>query len=111
MANVFVTNNSSKLLKDGFAGVFYEFKPNETVEIPSEAAHHIFGYGEKDKAHYVTRLGWSVSQNDLEEAINRLNTEWVISVEPPKPNHVLSPVVDQVPSPRRVRGKVLSAVA
>jgi hypothetical protein len=110
MASVYVTNNSEKPLKDGFSGVFYEFAVGKTVEIPEEAAAHIFGYGVEDKIPHLTRLGWSVSQNDLGEALQKLS-QWDFSVENPQKNHILSPVVEQVPFPKRGRGKVLSAVA
>jgi len=58
MSNIFVTNNSDSPLKDGFAGVQYQFKVGETVEIPVEAAAHIFGYGNDNKELYLARLGW-----------------------------------------------------
>ena len=111
MSNIFVTNRSDKKLKDGFAGVFYSFPKNETVEIPQEVARHIFGYGDDNKEPYLARLGWIVSQNDLEKGIELLN-QWEISTEPPSKNQSLSPLVERVPLPslKRVGGKVLSAV-
>jgi len=41
MSNIFVTNRSDKKLKDGYAGVFYSFPKDETVEIPwrSSSSH------------------------------------------------------------------------
>lgn len=110
MTVVYVTNNSDKPLKDGFSGVQYEFPVGETVEIPEEVATHIFGYGVEDKIPYLTRLGWLVSQNDLEAVLEKFS-KWNLSTEKPQPNHILSPVVDQVPFPKRGRGKVLKAVA
>ena len=49
MATIYVTNKSEKPLKDGFSGIVYEFLPGKTIEIPEEAAQHIFGY--KDIRH------------------------------------------------------------
>ncbi len=107
--SIYVTNNSDKPLKDGFAGIQYEFKVGETVEIPLDAAQHIFGYGKKDKLPTITRLGWAKTMNELEEALARL-AQWELSENPPKENHVLSPVVDKVPLPKKAGGKVLKAV-
>ena len=112
MSNIFVTNRSDKKLKDGFAGVFYSFPKNETVEIPEEVARHIFGYGDENKEIYLARLGWIVSHNDLEKGLELL-TKWDISTEPPKKNQSLSPLVERVPLPssKRAGGKILSVAA
>ena len=112
MSNIFVTNNSDQNLKDGFAGVFYEFKKGSTVEIPEEVARHIFGYGDEDKQPYLARLGWAKTANDLEEGLERLS-KWDLSTEPPKKNQSLSPLVERVPLPsqKKAGGKVLQAVA
>ena len=111
MSNIFVTNRSDKKLKDGFAGVFYSFPKDETVEIPEDVACHIFGYGDDNKEPYLARLGWIISQNDLEKGMELLS-KWEISTEPTSKNQSLSPLVERVPLPslKRVGGKVLSAV-
>ena len=112
MSNIFVTNNSDQDLKDGFGGVFYEFKPGSTVEIPEEFAKHIFGYKENDKMKYLARLGWVKTTNELKEGLERLS-KWELSTEPPKKNQSLSPLVERVPLPasKRAGGKILQAVA
>ena len=112
MSNIFVTNNSDQDLKDGFGGVFYEFKPGSTVEIPEEFATHIFGYKEDDKMKYLARLGWVKTTNELKEGLERLS-KWELSTEPPKKNQSLSPLVERVPLPasKRAGGKILQAVA
>ena len=112
MSNIFVTNNSDQELKDGFGGVFYEFKPGSTVEIPEEVARHIFGYEDDNKEPYLARLGWIISQNDLEKGMELLS-QWEISTQPPSKNQSLSPLVERVPLPtsRKGVGKVLQAVA
>jgi len=112
MSTIYVTNHSDKTLKDGFSGKFYEFKPGSTVEIPLEAAQHIFGYGDENKEIYLARLGWIVSHNDLEKGLELL-TKWDISTEPPKKNQSLSPLVERVPLPssKRAGGKILSVAA
>jgi len=112
MSNIFVTNNSDQDLKDGFGGVFYEFKPGSTVEIPEEFATHIFGYKEDDKMKYLARLGWVKTTNELKEGLERLS-KWELSTEPPKKNQSLSPLVERValPSSKKAGGKILQAVA
>jgi hypothetical protein len=112
MSNIFVTNHSDKPLKDGFCGTKYEFKVGETVEIPVEAAAHIFGYGNDNKEPYLARLGWAKTSNDLEEGLKHL-AKWELSTEPPKKNQSLSPLVERVPLPsqKRAGGKILSVAA
>ena len=112
MSNIFVTNNSDKPLKDGFCGVKYEFKVGETVEIPVEAAAHIFGYGNDNKEPYLARLGWAKTSNDIDEGLKHL-AQWELSTEPPKKNQSLSPLVERVPLPsqKRAGGKILSVAA
>jgi hypothetical protein len=111
MSNIFVTNHTEKSHKDGYGGVFYEFEPNKTVEIPDDVACHIFGYGEKNKEPYLARLGWIVTSNDLSKGLEIL-AKWEFSTEPPKKNQSLSPLVERVPLPiKKAGGKVLQAVA
>ena len=111
MSNIFVTNNSDQDLKDGFGGVFYEFKKGSTVEIPEQVATHIFGYKDDDKIKYLARLGWAKTSNELEIGLERLS-KWELSTQPPKKNQ-LSPLVERVPLPSQKKGggKVLQAVA
>jgi hypothetical protein len=112
MSNIFVTNNSDQDLKDGFGGVFYEFKQGSTVEIPEEVARHVFGYGDDSKQVYLARLGWAKTNNDLQEGLDRL-AKWDLSTEPPRKNQSLSPLVERVPFPSQKKGggKVLSVAA
>jgi hypothetical protein len=63
---IYVTNNSDQDLRDGFGGVFYDFKKGATVEISEEAARHIFGYGKEDKTTHLARLGWIKTANDFQ---------------------------------------------
>jgi hypothetical protein len=109
---IFVTNNSDQDLKDGFGGVFYDFKIGSTIEIPEEAAKHIFGYNNPDKQHYLARLGWAKTTNDLADGLDRL-AKWDLSTTPPEKNQSLSPLVERVPLPsqKKAGGKVLKAVA
>jgi len=110
MSTIFVTNNSDKKLLDGFAGAKYVFEPGETVEIPTEAARHIFGYGVDDKHPHLVRLGWIKTEEDWDAGVERLSN-WVLSDQPPKKNQSLSPLVERVPltSVKKLGGKVLNA--
>lgn len=112
MSTIFVTNNSDVKLKDGYAGIFYEFKPGTTVEIPVETAKHIFGYEDSNKEPYLARLGWLTNSNELDKALAQLS-KWELTTEPPKKNQSLSPLVEKVPLPseKKVGGKILQAVA
>jgi hypothetical protein len=109
---IYVTNNSDQDLRDGFGGVFYDFKKGATVEISEEAARHIFGYGKEDKTTHLARLGWIKTANDFQEGLDRL-AQWNLSTQPPKKNQSLSPLVERVPLPsqKRAGGKVLSVAA
>ena len=109
---IYVTNNSDQDLRDGFGGVFYDFKKGATVEIPEESACHIFGYGKEDKAPYLARLGWIKTANEYQDGLARL-AKWDLSTQPPKKNQSLSPLVERVPLPsqKRAGGKVLSVAA
>lgn len=109
---IYVTNHTQEPLKDGFGGVFYEFLPGKTVEIPEEAARHIFGYNDPDKAPYLARLGWVKNTGEMQIGLERL-AQWDLSAQPPKKNQSLSPLVERVPLPsnKRAGGKVLSVAA
>ena len=103
MTTVFVTNRSTEGLEDGYAGTRYTFARGNTVEIPVDAARHIFGHGDDNKEPYLIRLGWTVTRNDLPEAIERLSKFEILEAAPMK-HHSLSPVVQQVPLPARRGG-------
>ena len=110
MSVIFVTNNSDKVWKDGYAGKFYTFGKGETVEVPIEVAKHVFGYGDDNKEPYLARLGWITTSNDLDKGLELLS-KWEFSTEPPKKNQSLSPLVERVPLEvvKSRGGKVLSA--
>ena len=112
MSTIFVTNNSDIKLKDGYAGVFYEFLPGKTVEIPLETANHIFGYEDSNKEPYLARLGWLKNSSELDKAMELL-AQWQLSTEAPKKNQSLSPLVEKVPLPseKKVGGKLLTVAA
>jgi len=109
---IYVTNHTQEPLKDGFGGVFYDFLPGKTVEVPEDVAKHIFGYNDPNKAPYLARLGWVKSTSEMQVGLDRL-AQWDLSTEPPKKNQSLSPLVERVPLPSQKKGggKVLSVAA
>ena len=98
MTTIFVRNNGSNPLVDGFNGVTYNFACGEEVEIPEVAAKHIFGYGDDNKEPYLVRLGWMKMSTDYRMAMERLAT-FSFSRESSKPVHVSAPVVERVAAP------------
>lgn len=79
---VWITNNSGTEHSDGHAGFRYDFPVSESVEIPADAAAHIFGHGADDKSPYLARLGWARTISDLPKAAEHL-AKFEISDEPP----------------------------
>jgi hypothetical protein len=51
-----INHNSSRFI-DRFDGKDYVFEPHDPVLMSDEAARHIFGYGDGDKAPYLSRIG------------------------------------------------------
>jgi len=94
-AVVYVTNTGDTKLKDGFGGVFYDFPKDETVEIPLDAAKHIFGYMNPNKEPYLSRLGWIRSFAEIEKGFEKLS-EFKISEQPPERNRSLPSAVGVV---------------
>lgn len=68
-----VTSKLDKPFKARFHGVDYEFKRGKGVEMPVEAAAHIFGFGEEDKTRALHRLGWLTTTEGMEAARERLD--------------------------------------
>ena len=87
---VYVTNDGSMGLTDGWDGKMYTFTPGETVEIPVFVAGHIFGYGFEDKTEHVIRLGWAKTTNDIPKALTWLEN-FRISTEPPEVRRSVPP--------------------
>lgn len=95
---IYVLNRGQHELRDRFDGEDYVFPPNTAVQIPSDAAKLIFGFGEEDKIRAIQRLGWARTTNDLELARQRLG-EFQFHVEPPPNVHQTAPVVVTDPKP------------
>lgn len=78
---VYVTNRSDKALSFVYAYKNYEFPVGKSVQIPVDAAQHIFGHGDVNKEPYLARLGWIRLHSELEQGIERLS-QFIISAEP-----------------------------
>ena len=109
MTTIYVTNRWTKSIAFPYNFVMYEFPVGESVEIPIEAASHIFGYDQEDKEPYLIQLGLIKTRNDFEEAL-RILSRFECSFELPTKNRNLSPSVERVPLPnaRRAGGNVLA---
>ena len=94
-AVVYVTNTGDTKLRDGFGGVFYDFPKDQTVEIPLDAAKHIFGYMNPNKEPYLSRLGWVRSFAEIDKGLEKL-AEFQISEQPPEQNRSLPSAVGVV---------------
>jgi hypothetical protein len=71
-------------LRARYDGQEYVFEPGIPTAISEEAAKHIFGYGEKDKARALHRLGWMTYGGQMENALEQLNDFTFLEVEAPK---------------------------
>lgn len=105
MQTVYVTNRWSKPIEFSFNYKPYRFPVGETVEAPIEAVCHIFGHGDPDKVPYMSRLALIQTQKDIPDGLKILE-KFEISEQPPKKDHLLSPVVERVPLPAKVGGKL-----
>lgn len=95
MSVVYVTNTGDTKLRDGCGGVFYDFPKDETVEIPLDAAKHIFGYMNPNKEPFLSRLGWVRSFAEIDKGFEKL-AEFKISEQPPERNRSLPSAVGVV---------------
>jgi hypothetical protein len=98
MTTIFVRNNSDDALRDGYSGTEYVFEPNSEIEIPEDAAKHIFGYDDDNKEPYLVRLGWMKMNTDFPIAMDRLR-KFSFARERSKPVHLSAPVVERVAAP------------
>lgn len=105
MSTVYVTNRWVKPIEFSFEYKPYSFPVGETVEVPIEAVRHIFGHGVVDKEPFMARLALIKTKNDIPEGLKILQ-KFEITDQPPIKGHALSPVVERVPLPSKVGGKL-----
>ena len=105
MTTIYVTNRWIKDVSMSYNFIPYSFPVDETVEVPVEAARHIFGFDQEDKEPYLVQLGWIRTKNDLEESL-KIYEHFEFSYKPPSKNHSISPVVEKVPLPKRAGGNL-----
>jgi hypothetical protein len=68
-----VTSRLPKKFSARYVGIDYVFRQGEAINLPIEAARHIFGFGEDDKTRALHRLGWLTHTEGLEQALEKLN--------------------------------------
>lgn len=57
---IIIHNTLDEGISGRFAGVDYDFPPKKDVPCDEDAARHIFGFGDQDKAPALLRLGWII---------------------------------------------------
>jgi hypothetical protein len=67
-----VKNGLSTKIRGRFNGVWYDWKPGESLDMPIKAAEHLFGFGLDDKISAFHRLGWVNSRDTIEDAQKKL---------------------------------------
>lgn len=105
MNTVYVTNRWTRDIEFSYAYKPYRFPVGETVEVPLDAVCHIFGHGDTNKEPYLARLAIIRTTRELPEGLKALE-KIEISDNPPQKDHLLSPVVERVPLPSKVGGKI-----
>ena len=104
MTTVYVTNKWDKPITFSFEYVWYTFPVGETVEVPLEAARHIFGYQHEDKEegrviHQERRYGKYVRSIRLGKDVDESNVkanykDGVLQLELPKVEEVKPRKID-----------------
>ena len=98
MQTVYVTNKWEKPITFSYNYIPYTFPVGESVEVPLEAVCHIFGHNDPDKEPYMARLAMIHTKADISKGLKILE-KILITDQPPKKDHSLSPVVERVPLP------------
>ena len=78
-----VKNTSDEVIEARYDGQDFVFEPGVTTACSEEAAAHIFGYGVKDKARALHRLGWMRHGGDIKEAVRKLDKFAFLAAEEP----------------------------
>jgi hypothetical protein len=74
MDEVKVINHNNETLRGRFDGEDFVFPPDKAVCLPLDAAKHIFGLANEDKAPALNALGWYVPGGmSLKEALEKLD--------------------------------------
>jgi len=77
METIRVTNNLDKKVVGRYDGKDYLFMPGKPTMLTLEAAQHIFGLGEEDKAPALNKLGFLIPGKEgcdtLEAALEKLD--------------------------------------
>lgn len=93
-----VTNHNPFPLIDRFDGVPFEFKPEEPLSIPPDAAAHFFGWpGEPElvRSYIAKRHGWNTLDDIKRDETGKMRWEgWVENIEI---THVLFDLIQRDP--------------
>jgi hypothetical protein len=108
MQTLYVTNRWERPITFSHNFKPYTFPVGETIEVPEDAVRHIFGHGDANKQPYLVQLALIQTQNDIPKGMKALE-KILITDQPPKKDHSLSPVVERVPLPERAGGKTKPA--
>jgi hypothetical protein len=74
MSEVKVINHNEETLRGRFDGEDYAFVPEKPTYLSLDAAKHIFGLGNEDKAQALNALGWFVpGGSTYEQALAKLD--------------------------------------
>jgi hypothetical protein len=104
MSTVWILNNTSEELIDKWAGETFKFPPNTPVEVPVEVAMHTFGYLRDDKEYNLIRLGWTKTNLDMPQALERLSKFDISETRQQVYRKSQSPTIDRTPLPSAIRG-------
>jgi len=67
-----IVNRTGTTIKARYDGKDYVFKDNDPVDVHTEVAAHVFGFGVEDKKAAFHRLGWLLDAS-YEDAMARLD--------------------------------------
>ena len=72
MTTVLVTNNNIKTFAFEYGGKEMIFESKKSLEIPLDAACHIFGYKDNNKEKYLAPLGLCSTANEIADGLQKL---------------------------------------
>lgn len=74
METIRVTSHLHQILTGRFNGTDYVFEPEQPLEVSLEAAQHIFGLGDDDKAGALNKLGLLIpGKHSYADALKQLD--------------------------------------
>jgi hypothetical protein len=106
MNEVKVINHNDEKLRGRFDGEDFVFPPEVPVCLPLEAAKHIFGLGNEDKAQALNALGWYVPGGlTLKQSLDKLDNISFLTGRTVFEDEDVKLADDDAPAPPRARTK------